>query len=328
MSASVLRRVLLGATMVALAAVLLAVAVPRVSRSSWDDLAEAVPQISFRALALMVFLWIVGLYAHTVLLTSVLPDLRRRDAFALNLGGSCVSNVVPLGGAAGVALNWAMLSSWGFDRSEVLTFTATTNVIVAVVKVGVAIAGLVVLVSVPDLRAAVPHAGVVLLVTVATALVLAVGALVACRRALRRDARGRAAPIGALIDRVRAVGRSAVAAVRTRWLPVTFGALAYPLLQLALLAACVHAFGVHLSVLRLAVAYAADRILTLVPLTPGGAGVAETGMTAVLIAFGADPAASATAVLLYRGFTYYIEIPLGAVVALAWAARRDGRQAA
>jgi uncharacterized membrane protein YbhN (UPF0104 family) len=45
------------------------------------------------------------------------------------------------------------------------------------------------------------------------------------------------------------------------------------------------------------------------------------------VAFGADPALAASGVLLYRGFTYYVEIPLGGVVALGWfasARRRRG----
>jgi uncharacterized protein (TIRG00374 family) len=266
----------------------------------------------------------VGLYVHTIMLRAVLPGLRRRHAFALNLSGSSVSNVLPLGGAAGAALNWAMLASWGFDRSSVLTFTTVTNLIVALVKVAIAVAGLVALASVPSLRGALPHAGTLLVITLS---VLAIVGMVAAVVARRRG--GDAADGEGWISRLRATVRtlrsSATSAVRSRWGSVVVGATGYPLLQLALLAACVHAFGLHVTFGRIAVAYAADRVLTMVPITPGGAGVAETGMTAVLIAFGADPTTAAAAVLLYRGFTYYIEIPLGGVVALGWAVRRGTR---
>jgi uncharacterized protein (TIRG00374 family) len=68
-------------------------------------------------------------------------------------------------------------------------------------------------------------------------------------------------------------------------------------------------------------AYAVERMLTLVPITPGGVGVVETAATAVLVGFGADPVGAAAGVVLFRVFSYLIEIPLGAVVAAAWFAR-------
>ena len=322
MSGRALRRFALGGISLATTVVLLVVALPRTSHSSWDDVVEELPQVQTRALLLAAALWFVGLYAHTILLTGVLPGLRRRHAFALNLGGSCVSNVLPLGGAAGAALNWAMLSSWGFDRASVLTFTTTTNVIVAIVKVAIALAGLVALVTMPSLRGALPHAGAVLFAVLAALALVAVVALLIRHRGRRRTREGEPHRLRRAIREIRS---AATQAVRTRWIPVAFGALTYPLLQLALLAACSHALALHLGLGSIAVAYAADRVLTLVPLTPGGAGFAETGMTAVLIAFGADPTASAAAVLLYRCFTYYIEIPLGGLVTLGWAVRRGAR---
>ena len=68
-------------------------------------------------------------------------------------------------------------------------------------------------------------------------------------------------------------------------------------------------------------AYAVERMLTLVPITPGGVGVVETAATAVLVGFGADPVGAAAGVILFRIFSYLIEIPLGAVVAATWFAR-------
>lgn len=316
---STLRRFVLGTLSAGLSVGLLVVALPKVSHSSWDDVLDEVPQVQARFFALLLTLWIVGLYVHTVLLRAVLPGLRRRHAFALNLGGSCVSNVLPLGGAAGAALNWAMLSSWGFDRSSVLTFTTTTNLIVAAVKVAIAVAGLVALAEVPSLQGALPHAGTMLVITLCVLFVAALVAVYVARRPAADGAEGSHRGLRAVIHSVRT---SAVSAVRSRWVPVMFGAFGYPMLQLALLDACLHAFGLHIPFWYAAVAYAADRVLTMVPITPGGAGVAETGMTAVLIALGFDPTASAAAVLLYRGFTYYIEIPIGGAVALGWAVRR------
>ena len=67
-------------------------------------------------------------------------------------------------------------------------------------------------------------------------------------------------------------------------------------------------------------AFAFVRLLTVLPITPGGLGITELGLVGVLAA-GAGPRASAqvtAAVLLYRAVTYLPPIPLGAAAFLVW----------
>jgi uncharacterized membrane protein YbhN (UPF0104 family) len=67
-------------------------------------------------------------------------------------------------------------------------------------------------------------------------------------------------------------------------------------------------------------AYAFVRLLTVLPVTPGGLGITELGLVSVLAA-GAGPRATVAvtaAVLLYRAVTYLPPIPLGAAAFLAW----------
>jgi len=67
-------------------------------------------------------------------------------------------------------------------------------------------------------------------------------------------------------------------------------------------------------------AFAFVRLLTVLPVTPGGLGITELGLIATLAA-GAGHRASAqvtAAVLLYRAVTYLPSIPLGAIACLVW----------
>ena len=67
-------------------------------------------------------------------------------------------------------------------------------------------------------------------------------------------------------------------------------------------------------------AFAFVRLLTVLPVTPGGLGITELGLIAIL-ASGAGHRASAqvtAAVLLYRAVTYLPPIPLGAIACLVW----------
>jgi uncharacterized membrane protein YbhN (UPF0104 family) len=68
-------------------------------------------------------------------------------------------------------------------------------------------------------------------------------------------------------------------------------------------------------------AFAVERILSMVVITPGATGVVEVGMTGVLVALRVDATAAAAGVLLYRAFTFGMEIPVGGLSMLAWSLR-------
>ena len=68
--------------------------------------------------ALLAGVWLAGLWVHTLALTAAMPGLSSRRALFLNLTGSSVSNLLPLGGAAGTVVNYSMSRSWGFTRAR------------------------------------------------------------------------------------------------------------------------------------------------------------------------------------------------------------------
>jgi putative heme transporter len=79
-------------------------------------------------------------------------------------------------------------------------------------------------------------------------------------------------------------------------------------------------------------AFAFVRLLTVLPVTPGGAGITELGLVSILAA-GADHKVAGqvtAAVLLCRAVTYLAPIPSGALACIAWRyapalGRRDSR---
>jgi uncharacterized protein (TIRG00374 family) len=60
------------------------------------------------------------------------------------------------------------------------------------------------------------------------------------------------------------------------------------------------------------------RLLTAVPITPGGLGVVELGLSAALVGFGGSNDEVVAAVLLYRALTFLPPIALGAILGLTW----------
>ena len=61
------------------------------------------------------------------------------------------------------------------------------------------------------------------------------------------------------------------------------------------------------------VAYAGGLVLTMIPLTPGGLGFVEAGLTGLLALAGIAPADAALATLAYRLVSYWLPIPLGGI---------------
>jgi uncharacterized protein (TIRG00374 family) len=60
------------------------------------------------------------------------------------------------------------------------------------------------------------------------------------------------------------------------------------------------------------------RLLTAVPITPGGLGIVEVALITSLAAAGGERAGVAAAVLIYRALTYVLPIPLGLAAYAFW----------
>jgi uncharacterized protein (TIRG00374 family) len=91
----------------------------------------------------------------------------------------------------------------------------------------------------------------------------------------------------------------------------------------------VQALGLHLSLAMVLFVTLANSILTLVPLTPGGLGIVESGLTGVLMLALAQPDALSVA-LLDRSISYLSIIIVGALLFVGWEVvkRRRARPAA
>ena len=64
------------------------------------------------------------------------------------------------------------------------------------------------------------------------------------------------------------------------------------------------------------------RLLTAVPVTPGGIGIVELGLATALVGFGAGNAEAVAAVLLYRVLTVVPSVALGGLLGLTWRRHR------
>jgi uncharacterized protein (TIRG00374 family) len=109
--------------------------------------------------------------------------------------------------------------------------------------------------------------------------------------------------------------------LRTRWLAITVTTLMSHLSLYLVLLVTLRNIGVseaEVSWAEVLAAFAFARLVTAIPLTPGGLGVVELALTTTLVAAGGDKAQVVASVLVYRLLTYVLPIPIGVACYIAW----------
>jgi putative heme transporter len=269
-----------------------------------------------------------------VMICSVLPSIRLREAAVVNLGSNAVANTLPAGGALAMGVSWAMLSSWGVSTAEYVLYTLVSGIWNVFARLGLPVLALLVLVTVSQPGAGLIAAAVVgltLLAAMATGLGLLMRsesfafragralqfALVLACRVIRRPASFDVP--GSLLG----FRDQAGALIAARGWRITGATAASNLTLWLVLLACLRSVGLSQAQVpwqTSLAAFAFVRLLTVLPITPGGLGITELGLIATLAA-GAGHRASAqvtAGVLLYRAVTYLPPIPLGAIACLTW----------
>jgi len=243
------------------------------------------------------------------------------------LAGNAVSRVLPGGVAAGPALQAAMLVRSGYPGVLAATAMSSTGLLLTCVLL------MLPLLAVPAVLAglSLPRAlefGLILSLILA-ALIVAVGVLLLRTDALLR----RAAQITAWVRRriMRREGDAAALStkllaerdeVRNSFARNPYRALVIAsitrLLDYATLVAALLAVGVNTSPTLVLLAFVGSAALSMVPITPGGLGFVEVGLTGLLALAGVPANEALVGTLLYRLTSYWAPLPIGLVAYLYW----------
>ena len=103
-----------------------------------------------------------------------------------------------------------------------------------------------------------------------------------------------------------------VGAMRDSWKRAVPAAAANQLFDFLALEASLLAVGASVDPILVLLAYVAAATLSMIPITPGGLGFVEAGLTGVLTLAGASPDEAVLATLLYRLFSYWLPVAAGA----------------
>ncbi|SEL31497.1 conserved hypothetical protein [Blastococcus sp. DSM 46786] len=282
--------------------------------------------------------WNLATYQFVVVATT--PGLTLRQATVATEAATAVSNTVVGGAAVAVGLTYAMNSSWGFSRSRTSVALLVAGLWNNFAKLGLPVLALALLAFSAPPSAGRWVAGLVALGALGATVALLGGVLRSATGAARF---GHAAARAATAAR-RPFGRGPVEGwdrattkfrertvllLRARWHWITLATLVSHLSLFLLLLLSLRFTGVsadQVGVAEALVVFSSARLLTAVPLTPGGLGVVEVALIAGLAAAGGPRAPVAAAVLLFRALSYVLPIPLGLGCYLFWRHNRSWRR--
>ncbi|NUR60250.1 MAG: hypothetical protein HOV87_16550 [Catenulispora sp.] len=287
---------------------------------------------------------LANLLANWLFIAAAIPGLPLRRAAAVNLASTAVANTMPAGAAVSVGVSWRMLSSWGLSSRSFAVYAGVTGVWSMLAKFATPAVAVAVLAATGRLTSGAGAMATLCLGAAICAAVFLAGVAMVHRslhdaRAAQAVGRGAQRWSDRLFRVIRRDGPTTVAAavvrfrddavdlLRTRSRRLTLASIGNDLGWLLVFQTCLLACGVPQSQVpwsRCLAGFALARVLSAIPVTPGGVGLIEWGMTAFLAA-GLDPAGSArvaAAVLLARALTYVLPIPLGAVAYAGWRLRR------
>jgi putative heme transporter len=329
------RRVLIVAVSVAFVVATFAYLLPTIA--DYRDVWRTLEGLSWTWVLLLLGATAVNVATYAPPWQIALPGLGFVRALEMTQLSTALSIVLPAGLAAGMTSSYRLLRRWDFSRRQIargLTLVGLWNQllnlaypIVALLLLTASGADAAVVTGAAFVGAAV--LGVALvgfgLVLASDRLAFEVGELVARLASWSRRKLGRSAVSwgGASFERFRL---EAGDLLRRRWHALTLASVVGSLTVFLVLLASLRALEVsdaEVSTVEAFAAWSLVRVIASIPITPGGLGIVELGLTTSLVAFGGDNAGVVAAVLVYRFLTVVPTLLLGLVAATAL---RRGRE--
>jgi len=285
--------------------------------SSWDRVKDLDPFL----MQLIVIAEMLSFGCYWVLLRITLREDRWTNVVTSQLAATAASRVIPGGGAAANALQYSMLVRGGVPSATAASGLAAANL---------AVTGIVFALPALALPAVLGHRGIdrdlaraawagaaaILLLLGAGALLLkSDGPLLWAGRTIEgtmNKLRRRREPTHGLPNRLLRERNLIRDVLASRWpeaLLATVGRWAFDwaALMLALLAV-----GAKPAPSAVLLAFCVAQALSLIPLTPGGLGFVEAGLTGTLALAGVSSGEAVVATLAYRLVAYWLPLPIGA----------------
>lgn len=275
---------------------------------------------------------VASLLAYGLVLMAVMPGLTFAQATVVSQSSTAVANTMPAGGALAVGVSYRFYGSWGFSNAAITRNVVVTGIWNIFSKLALPVLAMVLLVSTGGGGNGVVAAAIIGVVV----LVLFVGLGV-----LTLSSEHAAHRVGHVVGRIVVrVGswfhrvyphnggdvavrfrRDTIGLLRLRGWQLTGAIVLSQLSIFVVLLFSLRAVGVtagEVGWIEVLAAYAVTRLVSTVPITPGGIGLVELGLAGTLIAMGGADAQVVAGVLVFRMLSFFISVPLGLGMFVVW----------
>ena len=300
--------------------------------ANYGDVWARVENLSWEWIAVLLATVALNIVTFAPPWMAALPGLGFVQALTVTQASTASTYVAPGGPAVGVGLSAAMLLGWGFSASAVTLAVTLTGVWNQLAILGFPALAFALLTASGGSGAALQTVAALGL----AAFVVLAGSFAAAIASARIAAK--VGDIAArIVDRLLKVVRrrpvtwdgsslvsfraQALGLLRKRWPVLTVATLVGQLSVFLVLLASLRALDVgpgEVSVIEAFAAWSLGRVIGSLPITPGGLGLVEVGLTSMLVGFGGNKAGVVAAVLLFRFLTIVPTLLLGAGAGFVW----------
>ncbi len=280
-----------------------------------------ITRFSLLSLLVMAGLQAASLACLWALQWVAMHGVRWRAVISSQLAGNALAKIAPGGGAMGSALQYKMLVRAGAPPAATVTALTAVNVLVFAMVLAMPV------LAIPSLlrggvndtleHTAFAGLGVFVAASALGAVLLSMDGPLAwvgrvVQRVRNRVRRG-SEPLTRLPDRLLRERDRLLATLGPRWkraLLATVGRWTFDYLTLL---AALAAIGSHPRPGLVLLAFCGAQVLAQIPITPGGLGFVEAGLSAMLALAGVSAGDAVLATFAYRLFSYWLPLPLGLV---------------
>lgn len=293
--------------------------------SEWPKLRE----FSWLALVLMLALKTAS-FASIWLLTRIVLGVRRwRPVMLSQLAGNAFSRVVPGGAAAAAGMQVRMLRDAGVTTQRGVSGLTASNLLTTGTLLALPLLTIpVVLTGAPVSKGLtnglwIGAFALVLLFAFGTVLLVTDGPLKAIggfAQSARNRVRRRHEPLSDLPETLIEERDLVRRMIGERWWEALGASIGWWVFDFGVLLVALEAVQADGRISLILIAYCTANLLGNIPLTPGGLGFVEVGLTGTLALAGVDAGDAVVATLAYRLVNFWLPMPVGGVA--AWIYRR------
>jgi uncharacterized protein (TIRG00374 family) len=325
------KSIILGVVCLAFIVIIFWKVIPQIG--SYSEAATALETMTTSAMALIVGCVLLYLITYGFPFKAATPGLKYWRSQQLNQAAFAISNGVPGGGAVGLAVQFAMLSTFGVPATSATAAITAVGVWSTFVTLLFPVCG-VVTVTVfgvsGDSHAAAGFIGLAVLVALVVTFVLVMRSEIL------------AAKVGVLANRLVGPFRKYIKAIKDldlaapiikfradmygllkrRWAALTAAQICVSLTQFLILYVALRGIegwdNAGTSFAAAFAAFAISQLGLMIPITPGGLGTVDAAMIALLVGFGTSVGDATAAALVWRAASFIPQILIGVIALVAW----------